>query len=67
MTDGHCQDILDELPPKFHTMARLADRPPEILYPLQDGVIWTETDKFTDATQKLYDGMISTFENFVAS
>lgn len=44
MADGHCQDILDELPPKFHTMAPIAERRREILYPLRDGVIWTETD-----------------------
>lgn len=61
------QNILTEFTPEFHSLKPLAESLRQILFPLEDGVIWTGTHSSPEAIDKLYDGMIHAFEGAIAS
>jgi hypothetical protein len=67
MDQDSFQGILEEFIPDFHLLKPLAESPRQILFPLRDGVIWTGTGGSPEAVDKLYDGMIRTFEEAIAS
>lgn len=61
------QSILDEFPLEFHSLKPLAENLRQVLFPLQDGVIWTGTDGSPEAVDKLYDEMIRAIEEVITS
>lgn len=61
------QAILDEFPPEFQSLKWLAENLRQVLFPLQDGVIWTGTHDLPKAVEKLYDEMIRALEEAIAS
>lgn len=61
------QDILTEFTPEFYSLKSLAESLRQMLFPLEDGVIWTGTHSSPEAIAKLYDGMIHAFEGAIAS
>ena len=54
--------ILSEFPLQFHSMKPLAEDLRRILFPVQDGELWTGTDSSPAAINTLYDGIIGAFE-----
>jgi len=67
MDQDSFQNILKEFTPEFHSLKPLAESLRQILFPLQNGVIWTGTDSSPEAVDRLYDGMICAFEEAIAS
>lgn len=61
------QTISGEFPSEFHALKPLAENLRQVLFPLQAGVIWTETDSSPGAIDKLYDEMIRAFEEVITS
>lgn len=61
------QTILGEFPSELHPLKPLAESLHQVLFPLLAGVIWTGTDGSPEAVDKLYDGMISAFEEAIVS
>ncbi|OBT92993.1 hypothetical protein VE01_08637 [Pseudogymnoascus verrucosus] len=65
-----CQDsfhsILEEFKVEFESLKPVAKRLHRILFPMRDGIIWTETDGSPEAVDKLYDGMIEALEEAIA-
>ncbi|EGX94173.1 serine/threonine-protein kinase Sgk2 [Cordyceps militaris CM01] len=59
--------IVDEIPPAFASVKSLAIRLRALVFPLRDGTIWTGTEDSPEAIDGLYDGMISAFEDAIAS
>ncbi|KID81155.1 serine/threonine-protein kinase Sgk2 [Metarhizium guizhouense ARSEF 977] len=59
--------ILREFTPEFHSLKSLAEGLRQILFPLEDGVIWTGTHGSPEAVDELYDGMIRAFEGAIAN
>jgi hypothetical protein len=67
MHQDYFQNILEEFPSEFHTLKPLAESLRQVLFPLRDGVIWTGTDGFPEAINKLYDEMIRAFDEAIDS
>lgn len=67
MGQDRFRNILTEFTPEFYSLQSLAESLRQILFPLEDGVIWTGTYTTPEAIDKLYDGMIDAFERSIAS
>lgn len=68
MDQNRFRDILDEFPFEIYSLKPLAETLRRALFPLRDGVIWTGTDDSPEGVvDKLYDGMISAFEEAIAA
>ena len=61
------QDVLAEFTPEFRSLKLLAETLRQIIFPLQDGAIWTGSDNSPEAIDKLYDEMIQAFEAAISS
>ncbi|KAI0203992.1 FunK1 protein kinase [Astrocystis sublimbata] len=61
------QTIMGEFPPEFHYIKPLAERLRQLIFPQRAGAIWTGTEETPEAVDRLYDGMIRTFEEAIAS
>jgi hypothetical protein len=66
MDQDSFHSILEEFTVEFESLKPVAERLHQILFPMRDGVIWTETDGSPEAVDKLYDGMIGAFEEAIA-
>ncbi|KAI1662452.1 FunK1 protein kinase [Daldinia decipiens] len=67
MDQDSFQNILEEFTLTFHSLKPLAESLRQILFPLRNGVIWTGTNDSPEAVDMLYDIMIHTFEETIAS
>ncbi|KAI3328899.1 FunK1 protein kinase [Xylariaceae sp. AK1471] len=67
MDQDSFRNILEEFTPEFHSLKPLAESLRQILFPLQDGVIWTGTNGSPEAVYRLYDRMIRAFEETIIS
>jgi hypothetical protein len=57
--------ILSEFAPEYESLKPLAERMRSLLFPIEDGKLWTGTDGSVAATDALYDGLIGAFEDAV--
>ena len=67
MNEDGFQNILGEFTGKFHSVRPLAESLRQILFPLQDGLIWTGTDLSSEARSALYSRMVWALEEAMAS
>ena len=59
--------ILNEFSKEFEHLEGLAKELRELLFPIQDGELFTGTDMDQDGVNRLYDGMIDAFNRSIAS
>ena len=57
--------ILSEFLPQFHSLKPLAEDLRRILFPVQDGELWTGTNGSLAGINALYDGIIGAFEEAI--
>ena len=57
--------ILTEFAPDFHSLKPLAETLRQILFPVQDGELWTGTDSLPTVVNRLYDGIIGGFKEAI--
>ncbi|KND86276.1 hypothetical protein TOPH_09086 [Tolypocladium ophioglossoides CBS 100239] len=65
MDKENFRSILEEFTPEFHSLKPLAETLRQILFPLEDGAIWTGTDSSPEAVNVLYDGIIGAFDEAI--
>ncbi|KAF2474703.1 FunK1 protein kinase [Lindgomyces ingoldianus] len=57
--------ILSEFAPEYESLKPLAEKMRSLLFPIEDGKLWTGTDGSVAATNALYDELIGAFEDAV--
>ncbi len=57
--------ILAEFPPEFRSLGPLAETLRQLLFPVEDGVLWTGTVSALSAVNGLYDGIIGAFDGAI--
>lgn len=57
--------ILTEFAPDFHFLKPLAKILYQLLFPVQDGELWTGTDSAPAVVNRLYNGIIGGFEEAI--
>jgi len=57
--------ILSEFLPQFHSLKLLAEDLRQILFPVQDGELWTGTEGSSAAINDIYDGIVAAFERAI--
>jgi hypothetical protein len=65
MDKNNFGSILAEFNPEFHSIKSLAEALRQILFPVQDGELWTGTDSAPAVVNGLYDGIIGGFEEAI--
>ncbi|KAI0016424.1 FunK1 protein kinase [Xylariomycetidae sp. FL0641] len=63
MEESRFESILDEFPPEFNPLKLVARSLRRLLFPTRDGVLMTGTDESLEGENKLYDGMINSFDH----
>lgn len=59
--------MAEEFPPDFRGLEHLVDNLRQLLFPIRDGVVCTETDPSAEGVDRLYDGMVGAFDTAIES
>lgn len=65
MDESNFGDILTEFASDFQSLKPLAETLRQILFPVQDGELWTGTNSSPAVVNRLYDGIIGGFEEAI--
>lgn len=65
MHQDHSGDILAEFPPEHDSLKPLAEALCQLLFPVEDGALWTGTNGALEFVNALHGGIIGTSEGAV--
>jgi len=66
MHKENLKDILEEFPSAYNSLKPLAEALRQLLFPIEDGALWTGTNGAPEFVYALYAGIIGAFEGAIA-